>query len=38
MEKIKEDKLHKTYIWHIIALAKMKCNLKDLASRRINNG
>ena len=35
MEKTKEDKLHKFYIWHIITLAKMKCKLKDLAGRRV---
>lgn len=25
-----EDKLHKSYIWHIITLAKLKYNLKIL--------
>lgn len=35
MEKITEDKLHKSYIWHIITLAKMKCNIRDLENRSI---
>lgn len=27
---MEEDKLHKSYIWHIVTLAKMKCKLREV--------
>ena len=30
-----EDKLHKSYIWHIITLAKLKYKLKQLKGESI---
>ena len=35
-KKMEEDKLHKSYIWHIVTLAKMKYKLKKLGGN--NNG
>lgn len=31
-----EDKLHKSYIWHIVTLAKMKWKLREIKKRRIS--
>lgn len=28
-----QDKLHKSYIWHIITLSKLKLNLKELKNK-----